>query len=1059
MMGVVLTALLIAIQPTAAFAKREAGGVVDPSTILGFGTRPSAMGNAFVALSDDATSVYWNPAALELNRRKELFGQYSQTFFDNSSYNMVAYKHPLGRFGTFGGGMIYEGVSDLTRRDVNANNVGSFNSSKMNVMFGYGKELTDGFSIGASLHVIRQQIAEFAGTGFGLDAGALYRFTTPYVEYSRAYLKLAREQLDAESESALRRDRTPGAAHGQTSAKKNLRRAVVEFMKTHNHTGDRNEKIREWFDEGLKLYDAGKLDEASVFFESVIRRARSNFVTDRLALGLNVQNLIEPTIKLKSVADKIPTNTKLGASYKLADWLQFAFDVDLPSKGVTRIHFGTEWRPVEWLALRAGLDHDEPAFGLGFRYQDLKIDYSFKPSNDLDNDFQRVSLSYEFGKSQADAATERIQRGLTLHSRKEFPAARREWENAEHLQPDNPLPRRYIQESDAAYRQKVLDPWNDASRYLAAGQLMEAESFLSSILAYDPAFDPAARAWKQMQGDIPAYVETHFKAGRLNFLQRDYESARQEMSRVLHFKPDHKPAEDYHDAASKRLEEQVRRNYVRDLYQQGMAEYRAGRWPEAMSRFQNVLRRDASHPTAGVLIDQISQLQMAALLPEEMQEESERFLKLAMAEFLDGNLDKAEILASTSLALWPENAVARYWLSRIAAGHNRELLDLLQKGDEFLSHGEVDRAVAAWQEVLEKDPGNNDARRSLENVIGDIQTFIETSIRAAMEFEKAGQIPQALGLYNRVLTVDPFHPTAGLRQAELRQQIASYLDADELQKLAMEKFDRSVTLARMQALYQEGITLFDARKFDEAVSLWQQVASKETRDLDAVPIQLAALRKIDEAIHEAERDLMNSAEKAVSKQIDDWLHEGVDGLTNGRLDGAELFFNAVLQVDPENSGALEGLNQVRTARERETVEVAGPKKYSPEVERLLAQADKWRQRAKIAKQQNRIDLAISRSKKALDLYKKILKTDPAQTDVRAAVSEIETDLRRLQRSWRAQRYAEIKKYVYAGLGHYHAGRLNEAVAEWDRALAIDPTYTQARELIKEAETKMEAKQK
>lgn len=332
-----------------AFAKSQSGGVVDPSTVLGFGPRAAALGNAYVALGDDASMSFWNAAALDQNRRKEIFGQYSQAFFDNTSYNVVGYKHPLGRFGTIGGGLIIEGVQDLTKRDVNASNIGTFNVSKMNAMFSYGKQLTDGFYIGTSLHILREQIAEFSGTGFGLDMSALYRFTNRYVEYSRAYLHLAREQLKQDAErhytigmrayesgktaeafesflKAAKTDPSDKASRKMLLMSAQRERALMErlksespsagypsmaeFLKTHSRNGEAVTDLRTWFDEGVKLYDDGKLTEAVPFFEAVIRHARSNFITDRLAIGANIQNLLQPQIKLKSTSEKIPSTLR-----------------------------------------------------------------------------------------------------------------------------------------------------------------------------------------------------------------------------------------------------------------------------------------------------------------------------------------------------------------------------------------------------------------------------------------------------------------------------------------------------------------------------------------------------------------------------------------------------------------------------------------------------------------------------------------------------------------------------------------------------------------------------
>ena len=47
---------------------------------FGVGARPLAMGNSFVAIADDATAVYWNPAGLSQGNGMEFFVSYTERF-------------------------------------------------------------------------------------------------------------------------------------------------------------------------------------------------------------------------------------------------------------------------------------------------------------------------------------------------------------------------------------------------------------------------------------------------------------------------------------------------------------------------------------------------------------------------------------------------------------------------------------------------------------------------------------------------------------------------------------------------------------------------------------------------------------------------------------------------------------------------------------------------------------------------------------------------------------------------------------------------------------------
>ena len=71
---------------------------------IGIGARAMGMGGAYVALADDATAPYWNPAGLSLLGQKSATAMYVQP---NSAtgigiHGYLSYCHPTEEFGSFG---------------------------------------------------------------------------------------------------------------------------------------------------------------------------------------------------------------------------------------------------------------------------------------------------------------------------------------------------------------------------------------------------------------------------------------------------------------------------------------------------------------------------------------------------------------------------------------------------------------------------------------------------------------------------------------------------------------------------------------------------------------------------------------------------------------------------------------------------------------------------------------------------------------------------------------------------------------------------------------------
>ena len=65
---------------------------------LGVGARSLAMGSAFVAVSNDATAPYWNPAGTSQMDTREVFLQHSERFGGIVSCDGGSYVHPLKDF-------------------------------------------------------------------------------------------------------------------------------------------------------------------------------------------------------------------------------------------------------------------------------------------------------------------------------------------------------------------------------------------------------------------------------------------------------------------------------------------------------------------------------------------------------------------------------------------------------------------------------------------------------------------------------------------------------------------------------------------------------------------------------------------------------------------------------------------------------------------------------------------------------------------------------------------------------------------------------------------------
>jgi len=150
----------------------------------GVGARSLAMGGAYVALADDPTAAYWNPASLTLSNGYQMLSMHAPFFYD-TSLNYIGYVHPFGRnlrvsaanVFLFSGG--YEKrsyVNEIIEDDLNIMKNTSIISLAYNLrdLAGRNSELRK-VSLGASFKLAHEDIMEYTGTGYGADFGIIYR--------------------------------------------------------------------------------------------------------------------------------------------------------------------------------------------------------------------------------------------------------------------------------------------------------------------------------------------------------------------------------------------------------------------------------------------------------------------------------------------------------------------------------------------------------------------------------------------------------------------------------------------------------------------------------------------------------------------------------------------------------------------------------------------------------------------------------------------------------------------------------------------------------------------
>lgn len=148
---------------------------------IGVDASSISMSGAVTSSINDVNSGYWNPAGLTAVEQGEISLMHSNYFANIANYNYVAYAKPIDNQSAIGLSMIRFGVDDILDTTQLIDDQGNINYDRINLFSAvdYGfiisyarKMLTKEISYGINTKIIRRIIGDFASSwGFGLDIG------------------------------------------------------------------------------------------------------------------------------------------------------------------------------------------------------------------------------------------------------------------------------------------------------------------------------------------------------------------------------------------------------------------------------------------------------------------------------------------------------------------------------------------------------------------------------------------------------------------------------------------------------------------------------------------------------------------------------------------------------------------------------------------------------------------------------------------------------------------------------------------------------------------------
>jgi hypothetical protein len=143
---------------------------------IGVGGRAAALGESFIAISDDASALYWNPAGLAQFDKNQLIISHNIWVVD-INHDFIGVVYHLDSDNSFGASLTAVTMDDMpvTTEFAPFGNGEYFGFSDIAVSVSYARKMTQQFSFGGTVKYVEETLDKIKMRGVMIDLGTYYR--------------------------------------------------------------------------------------------------------------------------------------------------------------------------------------------------------------------------------------------------------------------------------------------------------------------------------------------------------------------------------------------------------------------------------------------------------------------------------------------------------------------------------------------------------------------------------------------------------------------------------------------------------------------------------------------------------------------------------------------------------------------------------------------------------------------------------------------------------------------------------------------------------------------
>ncbi len=147
-----------------------AGTSAVPFLMIAPGAKAGGMGESGVAIANDATAVFWNPAGLAFqyeDPEKDNLGEASfmhtqwlpQFNFSDLFYDYLAARYYIEDVGMLAGSITFLNLGENVQTNTNGDVLGTFNSQEYAITLSYSTKLQENLGIGVNAKLVRSELS------------------------------------------------------------------------------------------------------------------------------------------------------------------------------------------------------------------------------------------------------------------------------------------------------------------------------------------------------------------------------------------------------------------------------------------------------------------------------------------------------------------------------------------------------------------------------------------------------------------------------------------------------------------------------------------------------------------------------------------------------------------------------------------------------------------------------------------------------------------------------------------------------------------------------------